>query len=101
MRNAAGELDHLDAALDVALGVGQHLAVLGGEKRREALVLLGDQLQKLEHHARAPLRIGRCPCRESSLRVRDRLFDFRLAGKRALGLYLAKVALASKAEVEK
>jgi hypothetical protein len=29
MRNAAGEFDHFQAALDIALGVGEGLAVLG------------------------------------------------------------------------
>ena len=32
MRDAGAELDHLDAALDVALGVGDGLAVLAGEQ---------------------------------------------------------------------
>ena len=36
MRDAAGELDHLEAALDVALGVGDGLAVLAGEDSRPA-----------------------------------------------------------------
>ena len=35
MRNAAGELDHFEAALDVALGVGEGLAVLGRQKPRQ------------------------------------------------------------------
>ncbi len=40
VRHAAGELDHLDAALDVALGVGQRLAVLGGEQGGERIHVL-------------------------------------------------------------
>ena len=36
MRDAAGELDHFQAALDVAFGVGDHLAMLGGEQVRPA-----------------------------------------------------------------
>ena len=39
MRDAAGELDHFEAALDVALGVGDGLAVLGGEELGEAVEL--------------------------------------------------------------
>jgi hypothetical protein len=38
MRNAAGELDHFEAALDVALGVGEGLAVLGGQQPREIVI---------------------------------------------------------------
>ena len=35
VRDAAGELDDFEAALDVALGVGEGLAVLGREEPRE------------------------------------------------------------------
>ena len=73
MRDAAGELDHLEPALDVALGVGEGLAVLGRQEPREIVVLGLDQLEELEHHARAALRIGGGPAREGGLRVRDRL----------------------------
>ena len=38
VRDAAGELDHLEPALDVALGVGEGLAVLGGEQPGEVVV---------------------------------------------------------------
>src|SRR6267378_2009016 len=50
-----------EPALDVALGIGEGLAVLGGEQLGEAVELLLHQLEKLEHHARAPLRVGRGP----------------------------------------
>ena len=63
MRDAAGELDDLEAALDIALGVRDRLAVLGGEQPRQRLHLAIDELQKLHHHAGAALRIGRGPCR--------------------------------------
>ena len=68
MRDAAGELDHFEPALDVALGVGEGLAVLGGEQPGEAVVLLLRQLEELEQHARAPLRIGGSPGRLRGLR---------------------------------
>ena len=35
LRDAAGELDDLEAARDSPVRVGQHLAVLGGDDRRE------------------------------------------------------------------
>ena len=44
MRDAAGEFDHLEAALNVAAGVGDHLAVLGREQVRELVHVLFDQL---------------------------------------------------------
>src|SRR6267378_1493588 len=43
--------------------IGEGLAVLGGEQLGEAVELLLHQLEKLEHHARAPLRVGRGPGR--------------------------------------
>ena len=61
VRGAEGELDHLDAALDVALGVDERLAVLAGEDVGEFLDVLGDELVEFHQHARAALRIGRGP----------------------------------------
>ena len=61
VRDAAGELDHLEAALDVALGVGDDLAVLGGEQEGEIVHVGLDQRLELEHHPGAALRVGRGP----------------------------------------
>jgi hypothetical protein len=63
---AAGEFDDFDPALDVALGVGQHLAVFGREQLGQAVVFFGGQLQKFEHHPRAALRVGGRPGRHFS-----------------------------------
>ena len=98
MRDAAGEFDHLDAALDIALGIGKRLAVLGGEQRGQRIHLLPDQLQKLEHHPRAALRIGRGPGRLRGLRIGDGGFDLGLAGERNPGLYLAGIGIVDVAE---
>jgi hypothetical protein len=43
MRDADGELDHLEAALDVALGVGMRLAVLAGDEVGEFVGIRGWQ----------------------------------------------------------
>ena len=93
MGNAAGELDHLQPALDVALGVGDGLAVLGGEQLGEAVELLLRQLQELEQHARAPLRVGRGPGRLRRLGIGDGLLDLRLLGEGDLGLHLAGIGI--------
>src|SRR5262249_14765727 len=93
VRNAAGELDHLEAALDVALGVGEGLAVLGGEERRELVVLLLHQLEEPEHDPGAALRIGGGPGGLRGGRVGDRLLDLALAGEGHLGLDLARVGV--------
>ena len=81
MRDAAGELDHLQAALDVALGVGEGLAVLGRQQPREVVVFGLHQLQELEHHPGAPLRIGGGPGRLRRCGVGDGVFDLGLAGE--------------------
>jgi hypothetical protein len=51
--DGAGVLDDLEAAEDVALGVGQRLALLGGEARGELLHVAADQLLELQHDAGA------------------------------------------------
>ena len=98
MRNAAGELHHLEPALDVAARVGQGLAVFGGQKLGEAVVFLLDQLEKLEHHAGAPLRIGRRPGRLRGLRIGDGVLDLGMLGERHFGLHLAGVGIEDVAE---
>ena len=60
--------------------------------------LLCDQLQELEHHARAALRIGRGPGRLRGLRIGDRVLDLGLAGERDLGLDLAGIGIEHVAE---
>src|SRR3546814_9072080 len=61
MRRAAGELDHVEAALDVAMRVGDHLAALRREQMREFLLMSLDHRLEIEQDARAALRIERCP----------------------------------------
>jgi hypothetical protein len=61
MRDAAGELDDLQAAGDLALGIGQGLAVLGGDQPRQRVAVAFQQLAEFEQHARAGERRGRGP----------------------------------------
>ncbi len=99
MRNAAGEFDHLEAALDVALGVGERLAVLGREQLGERLHLLLRQVEELEHHARAALRIGGGPGRAARpAALAMAACDLGLAGERDLGLDLAGIGIEHVAE---
>src|SRR5262249_12744754 len=78
--NPAGELQDLEAALDVALGIREGLAVLGGQQAGQIVVLALDQFQELEHYAGAALGIGRGPGREGSFRISDRLLRLGLTG---------------------
>jgi hypothetical protein len=91
VRDATGELDHLEAALNVALGIGDGLAVLGGEELGERIVLLLHQFQELEQHARAALRIGRGPGRLRRLGIGDGLLHLRFGREGDLGLDLAGI----------
>ena len=98
MRDAAGELDHFEAALDVALGVRDGLAVLGGEELRQTVELPMQQLQELEHDARAPLWVGRAPATLRGFRIGDRRADLGPARERDLGLDLASIRIEHVAE---
>ena len=53
LRDAAGELDDLHAADDLALGVVEDLAVLGGDQPGQLVGVPVDQLAEGEHHPRA------------------------------------------------
>ena len=98
MRNAAGEFHYLEPALDVAARVGQRLAVLGREQFGEAVVFFLHQFEELEHHAGAPLRIGRRPGWLRRLRVGDGMLDLGMLGQRHLGLHLAGIGIEDVAE---
>ena len=98
VRDAAGELHHLEAALDVALGVGDDLAVLAGEELRELVVIALHELEELEQHPRPPLRVGGGPRRLRALRVLHRRPDLGLGGERHLPGHLAGHGLVDVAE---
>ena len=57
VRDADRELDDLDAALDVALGVGDGLAVLDRQQLGELVGVGVDQLDELHQHAGPALRV--------------------------------------------
>jgi len=52
--DAAGELNDIDAALNFALSVAQHFAVLGGDGARQVCLVEVQQFQEAEHDACAP-----------------------------------------------
>ena len=89
VRDAAGVLDHLEPALDVALRVVDHLAVLGAEQVGELVAVGLDQLLEGEHHPRAPLRVGHRPVGLHRLRRRDRAVEQRRVAERDARLNLA------------
>ena len=89
MRNAERELDHFDAALDVAPGVADGLAVLAGENVGELVVMLGDQFDELHQHPGAALRVDRGPGGLRRLGVLDRGPNLGLGGERDMGAHRA------------
>ncbi len=68
VRDAAGELDHLQPALHLAHRIGQRLAVLLGDELRERLLVLLQQREELLHHARAAQRRRVAPGGQRGLR---------------------------------
>src|SRR5215471_14170907 len=80
-------------SLNVALGVGEGLAVLGGQELGEAVELFLHELEELEQHPRASLRVGRGPGRLRRLRIGDGLIHLRFLGEADLGLHLAGIGV--------
>ncbi len=68
VRDATGELHHLDAARDFALGIGEHLAVLARDGGGQGIVVLVEQLLELEQDARTLERRGLGPGRRGGVR---------------------------------
>jgi hypothetical protein len=86
VRNAAGEFDHLEAALNVVLGIGNCLAVLARQPVRELVVIALREFEELHHDAGAALRIGRASFWLRRQGVLDRRAQFALRGQRDLRL---------------
>src|SRR3546814_1533197 len=53
LRDTASELDDLEAADQLALGVGEHLAMLGGDHRRQPVEIALDEVAEAEERARS------------------------------------------------
>ena len=82
MRDAEANSTTSSAALDVALGVGDRLAVLAGENVGQRVVVTGDEVEELHQHPRAPLGISGGPGRLRCGGVLDRGADFSGGGER-------------------
>ena len=98
MRNAAGEFDHLDAALNVAPRIGNGFSMLRRQKLGEGLEFLLGELEKLEHHPRAALRVRGRPGRLGSLRIGDRVLDLRMLRQGDLCLNLPGIGIKNVAK---
>ena len=98
-RQAAGVLDGLDAAGDADEGVGEGLAVVAGDERRELLAMLPGQLAEGEEDL-APGDEGHvAPGREGGQRGLDRAVDLGLAAPRHAGDDLAGRRVVDRAGV--
>ncbi len=76
MRDAEREFQHLDAALNVTLGVDDCFAVLARQDIREFLGMFDDEFVEFHHGACATLRIGGAPRGLRGLGVLDRRAHF-------------------------
>jgi hypothetical protein len=81
MGDAAGELDHLEPAADLALGIVEGLAVLERHQAGEIVGALLDQALEVEHHALAAERRRRGPGRLRLLRDRHGVVDLGFGGE--------------------
>ena len=71
MRDAAGEFDDFQTALQRTEGVGMDLAMLVGDQSGELVGMFLDQFLETEHDAGAPQRRGRRPAGKGLLRGSD------------------------------
>ena len=82
MGYTASEFDHFEAALHLAVRIGQHLAVFGRDDRRHLGAVAVQQFLQFEHHAGAAQGRGRRPGRPSGVGGGDGDIDFARVGQR-------------------
>ena len=73
VRNATGELDHLEPPLQIALGVGNGLAMLARKRQGKLVIGLAGKLEETEEHTGARLRASRRPSGLGRLGILDGL----------------------------
>ena len=98
MRRAHAELDHLKAALNVALGVGKGLAMLGRQRLGQLVHVAVDQAHEFHHHPGAALGVGGTPFDLRFGRAFDGMVQFGLGGQRQARLNLARGGVEDIAE---
>ena len=98
VRDAAGELDDLLAAGHLAERVGQHLAVLGGDDRRQLALAGVQQLAEREQDLGPLGQRGVPPPREGRRRGGHDRLDVVLAGEGHLGRHLPRRRVGHVAE---
>ena len=81
-------LDHFQAAENIALGVGNGLALLGAQDRGDAFGVLANQRLQLEHDAHPRADRGQFPGLERALGGADSGIDLSGGGERNLGQHL-------------
>ena len=85
VRDPAGEFDDVDAALNLALGIGNRFAVFAAEGFRQGVAVLDQKFAEREQNGRAFRNRGRGPFRACLNRDLDRLVHVRggCVGQRA------------------
>ena len=93
MRNPAGKFHHIKAALHVAFGIGNHLAMFGGEHVRQLIHVGFHKALELEHDARPALGVCARPAGKRRARRGHSGAEFALRRERHLALHLAGVGI--------
>ena len=86
--DGTGVLHHFQATENIALGIGNGLALLGAEDHGDALGMLADQGLQLEHDAHARADRGQLPGLEGAMGGVDGGVDFFSRGERDFGQHL-------------
>ena len=98
VRDAAAEFDDLKPALDIALRIGDHLAVFGREQVRQRIHVRFNERLEIEHDARTPLRVGRSPARLSHERRLNRALEHSRIAQHNPRLHAAIIGIENIAE---
>ena len=98
MRDAGAEFRHFEAALQVAQRIGDRLAMLHRDQRRQLFAMRIGKIEKFHHDARPHLRVLRCPGGLRRLGIEHGLIEFGLRGKRHFRLQLAGIRVEDVAE---
>ncbi|ATZ28652.1 hypothetical protein SLAV_34405 [Streptomyces lavendulae subsp. lavendulae] len=86
VRDPGGELDDLQAALEIAVGVGDGLAVLGRQQPGQGIPFAFDELEEAHQDAGAPLGVPLAPVGLRLLGVGDGGLGVGAPGQRNAGL---------------
>ena len=90
LRRADAVFDHFQTALDVALGIGNGLAMLAAQRLGQLVHVAVQQADEFHHHPRAALRVGGAPFDLGLGGFGHGMVQLVLRSQRHAGLHLAR-----------